>query len=111
MKNINKKKILIFGGSGFLSSYLFETLQKKSDLFIAYNINYIKYRKFKYFKITKINNSCIKKIIDNAKPNIIINTIAYTNIDRIDKNKNISKNLNIKLPEIISNICKKINSI
>ena len=110
MKNINKKKILIFGGSGFLSSYLFETLQKKSDLFIAYNINYIKYRKFKYFKITKINNSCIKKIIDNAKPNIIINTIAYTNIDRIDKNKNISKNLNIKLPEIISNICKKINS-
>lgn len=109
MKNIIKKKILIFGGSGFLSSYLFETLQKKFDLFIAYNNNYIKHRKFKYFKITKINSSFIKKIIDNAKPNIIINTIAYTNVDRIDKNKNISKNLNIKLPEIISNICKKID--
>ena len=105
MENINKKKILIFGGSGFLSSYLFERLQKSFSLSVAYNKDYIKHNKFKYFKIIKISQSCINNIIDNSKPNIIINTIAYTDIDKINRKKNLSKDLNINLPKIISNIC------
>lgn len=109
MENINKKKILIFGGSGFLSSYLFERLQKSFSLSVAYNKDYIKHNKFKYFKIIKISQSCINNIIDNSKPNIIINTIAYTDIDKINRKKNLSKDLNINLPKIISNICKKKN--
>lgn len=102
-----KKKILIFGGSGFLASYIFEKLCTNNEIHVAYLKNRIKNDNFRYFKIKKINYLCIKSIIEKSKPDIVINTIAYTIVDKIKNNLEISSDLNVKLPKIISNLTYK----
>ena len=102
-----KKKILIFGGSGFLASYIFEKLCKNNEIHVAYLKNRIKNDNFRYFKIKKINYLYIKSIIEKSKPDIVINTIAYTIVDKIKNNLEISSDLNVKLPKIISNLTHK----
>ena len=73
-------KFLIFGGNGFLGTYLYKFISKK------YKVKRVTRKKCRIY-LLNFNPKKIQKIINKEKVDIIINTIAYTNLDQCEISK------------------------
>ena len=94
-------KFLIFGGNGFLGSYLYKFISKK------YNVKRVTRKKNVGIYLSNFNSEKIQKIIYNEKIDIIVNTIAYTDLDQCEISKKKAFNSNVI---ILKNIVKAIKS-
>ena len=107
-----KKKIFVFGASGTLGTNLIFFLQKKYNFifnvhksnFFFENVNYCNYFKDKK-TITEKN---LFEKLNTIKPDILINCAANTNLDYCEKYPNKTKFVNEVLPDLLSNVCKKL---
>ncbi len=89
-------KILIFGGSGLLGSALRSYfLKNKYNVFTTSNRNKAD------FLINKLSKEKFKKIIQKIRPNIIINCIALTDVDKCEKKISSSILLNANIVNLI----------
>ena len=105
------KKILIIGGSGFVSTNLIKYLPENWEIFATYNSNIIKSEKIKSFKINFLETpEKIIPIIQNIKPDYIIDTVAFPSVDFCEENHAIADKLHIHATKIISKISNEINS-
>ena len=105
------KKILIIGGSGFVSTDLIKYLPENWEIFATYNSNIIKSEKIKSFKINLLETpEKIIPIIQNIKPDYIIDTVAFPSVDFCEENHAIADKLHIHATKIISKISNEINS-
>ena len=105
------KKILILGGSGFVSTNLIKYLPENWEIFATYNSNIIKSEKIQSFKINFLETpEKIIPIIQNIKPDYIIDTVAFPSVDFCEENHSIADKLHIDATKIISKISNKINS-
>jgi dTDP-4-dehydrorhamnose reductase len=105
------KKILIIGGSGFVSTNLIKYLPKNWEIFATYNSNIIKNKKIKSFKIDLLDDPKeIVSVIENIKPDYIVDTVAFPSVDFCEENHLIADKLHIDVSKIISKISNKINS-
>ena len=105
------KKILILGGSGFVSTNLIKYLPENWEIFATYNSNIIKSEKIKSFKINLLETpEKIIPIIQNIKPDYIIDTVAFPSVDFCEENHAIADKLHIHATKIISKISNEINS-
>ena len=105
------KKILIIGGSGFVSTNLIKYLPENWEIFATYNSNIIKSEKIKSFKINLLETpEKIIPIIQNIKPDYIIDTVAFPSVDFCEENHAIADKLHIHATKIISKISNEINS-
>ena len=81
------------------------------DTIFSYNSNKIDISNTKSFQINLLNDhKKIKTIINNYKPNIIINTIAHSSVDLCEEDHFIADKLHIETTKKIANVCAKINS-
>jgi len=89
-------KILILGSSGTLGKQIYKELKKinKIELF---------HTGLKKRKIDFTNKTEFKKFIFSINPDLIINCIAYTNVDKCENYKSLSKKINF---EIVKEIFK-----
>ena len=88
-------KILITGCNGQLGKALIRTKPKQFDLIKA-DKSMIDFEK---------PEEC-SKVIDKIRPEFVINTAAYTNVDKAESEKNKAFQINTKAPEIISKSLK-----
>ena len=84
-------KILITGGCGFIGSHFVDLVLKKNLKIInldpisrVSNIYYSKKisKNYKFYRVNTKDRLKIKKIIENEKPNLVINFGADTHVDR-----------------------------
>ena len=73
-------KVLILGSSGLLGKYLYNELKDNKKINLIHTG--LNNRKFDFTKKTQLEN-----LINSNKPNLIINTIGLTNIERCEKQK------------------------
>lgn len=96
-------KVLLLGTKGQLGKSLFNLFKKKNIIFSYYDKslkkNYVNY-----------NTTNIKKIIFTEKPNLVVNAIAFTNVDQAQIKKKICYKVNVIAVKKIALACKKINA-
>ena len=89
-------KFLIFGGNGVLGSYLYNFIKKK------YYVRKVTRRKKNGIYLKYYNFKNIQKIISKEMPDVIINSIALTNVDKCETNKKLAYYTNVKITKLIS---------
>ena len=93
-------KVLILGSSGLLGKYLYNELKNNKKINLIHTG--LNNRKFDFTKKTQLENLIIYK-----KPNLIINTIGLTNIEKCEAQSEISKKINFEIIQNIFNLKKK----
>jgi len=103
-------KILVLGGNGLIGRKIVEKLKNRFDVISTHN----KKSPSKDIQSVKISLpkdfALLKNLIEKEKPNIIINTMAYSNLDFCEENKEEVFSLHVDMTDKISMICSKINS-
>ena len=100
------KKILITGGSGLLGSNLALRLRKNYEVLILLN-------KIKINIPLTINakaQSSLDKIFSSFRPDLVINTVALTNIELCEERPLLAQRINVNFLENMIPFCKKYNS-
>jgi dTDP-4-dehydrorhamnose reductase len=106
-----KSKLLVLGGSGLVGSTIVDYAKNDYDTIFSYNSNKINISNTKSFQIDLLNDHTkIETIIENYKPNVIINTIAHSNVDLCEEDHFIADKLHIDITKKIAKICANINS-
>lgn len=96
-------KIFILGGSGIVGSSILN--EKKGHHQFISTFNTQKQEQRNAFCISFPEDiHKIEKIIEKEKPNAIINTIAFTNVDFCEKNQKDALEINVKILEKICEI-------
>ncbi len=94
-----KKKILIFGGYGFLGNILCDFLNSRSEV----EIHRQGRNAGSMYRIDPTNLNECNLIIKKIRPDIIINLIASTNVDACESNPKLAKIANALIVENIKN--------
>ncbi len=89
-------KFLIFGGNGNLGNYLYHFIKKKHKVRIVTR----KRKNGIYLKYYNLKN--LQKIISQEAPDVIINSIALTNVDKCEVKKKLAYYTNVKITKLIS---------
>jgi len=95
--------MVILGGSGFLGSTLVEYFSKDFEIVFSYNDNRI-VSKVTSVKLDASNLIAVEEFIRVYSPNVVVNAIAHTNVDQIERNPNMSFGLNVELPIFLASL-------
>ncbi|MCX6170465.1 MAG: dTDP-4-dehydrorhamnose reductase [Ignavibacteriales bacterium] len=107
-----KKRILIIGSNGMLGQRLAEFFRSddKIELLCASveNESLIPEVNYKQLDIRQKNE--VREIILNFFPDFVINTAAYTNVDKSETDKETAWKINVNGPENIAHYCWTIDA-
>jgi dTDP-4-dehydrorhamnose reductase len=105
------KKLLIIGGAGLVGSTIINYNQNDYEIFTTENINSIDNPKVFSLQINLLENKTkILDYIEKIKPEAVIHTVAFPNVDFCESNHELTDLLHVKITEDISKICHKVNS-
>jgi dTDP-4-dehydrorhamnose reductase len=105
------KKILIIGASGLVGSVFANHASKKYDLHLINNTKNFSLQNFPVSNIDLTKNlPDLIDIINNYKPDFVVNTVAYPNVDFCETNPQMANFLHIETTKKISKACDDIGS-
>ena len=103
------KKLLVLGGSGLIGNALLKNSENKFDILTTFNKNPITIESLRSFHYSLPNDlNKLEDLLTNEKPDILVNTMGYSNIDFCESNKNDTDMLHVEITEKISNICENL---
>lgn len=96
-----KKRVLVLGFTGKMGSALFSVFSRKEYEIVGKNTS----------NFDAYNFNSVKKIIENFKPDIVFNTVAFLGIDPCEKEPEKAFKLNTLLPKFLSELSIKCGFI
>ncbi len=93
-------KILLIGSKGQVGSELSKTLSQIGELI---------YTNRQELDLT--NSAHLRDLIQNVKPNIIVNSAAYTAVDKAESESELAYQINAIAPQIIAEEAEKLGSV
>lgn len=101
-------KLLITGISGLLGKALYYEFKNLYNVYGTYNTVKPEIENNKVFMINILKDG-LEDLIDYLKPNIIIHTIALTDLEFCEKDKELSYKINVNETEKVVKLAKKYN--
>ena len=105
------KKILVIGGSSLVGETVAKYAYTHNDLHLTYNENAPELNKIPTTKIDLLNDkSTIINLINELKPDVVIHTVAYPNVDFCESNPQNANLLHVEITRDIASLCSKIGA-
>lgn len=105
------QKILITGSNGFLGQKLISKLLLKNEYDIiatSKGNNRLKVKDgYKYIKLNVSSYAEVENVFASEKPDVVINTVAMTNVDKCEDDKELADKLNVVAVKYILDACRK----
>ena len=111
---MDREKILLLGASSKLAQAIVRLLKAETDykLFISsgneYFVSYVKNEKI--YSLDPFNIKEVKSLCLEIKPNVIINSLGYSDIELCEKDKKIAWDLNAGIVSNLVSICKVLET-
>ena len=107
-----KKRILVVGSNGMLGQRLTEYfINKKNVELLCASLEEKSFLPdVQYIKLDITNKQEIKNVINNYYPDTIINTAAFTNVDKSESERKLAWNINVSAVEYIAQSGKALDS-
>ncbi len=107
-----KKRILIIGSNGMLGQRLadFFSSDKKVELMCASVESSSLIPEINYTQLDIVQKNKVKELILDFFPDFVINTAAFTNVDRSETEKETAWKINVNGPENIAHYCWTIDA-
>jgi dTDP-4-dehydrorhamnose reductase len=105
------KKLLIIGGASLVGSTIINYAKDNYEIFATENNIPVNNPKVSSIKLDLIKDK--KQVIDyikKIKPDAVIHTVAFPNVDFCESNHKLTDLLHVKITKEISEICSDINS-
>lgn len=100
-------RILVTGASGLLGLNTALEASKEHEVFGSVNKNVIQSTTFTVIQSDLTEPSALEKLIDESKPDWVINCAALANLDACEANPALAEKLNNELPEKLANYVAK----
>ncbi len=107
-----KRRILVTGSNGMLGQRTVEFYSRFNDIeLLATSVeNESVIKNIDYIQSDISNRNEIKKVIYDFCPDVIINTAAYTNVDKSETERELAWKINVKGVEYLAEACRVIDS-
>jgi dTDP-4-dehydrorhamnose reductase len=104
------EKIFICGIGGLVGSKLVNLCKDEFEIFGSFNLREPNVNNVKSFQLDITNHEKLKNIIEEIKPDIIINATALNNVDYCEEHKDEANKVNVKAVCKLSEISNSLNS-
>ena len=105
-----KKKLLIIGGASLIGSSIINQFKNDYEIHLTFNKTPVNSN----FSQTKLNlldeRNQISSVITDLNPDIVVNTVAYPNVDFCETHHDEANLLHVSITNDLVSICKKISS-
>jgi len=104
------KKLIIIGASGLLGSSWAKFALGKYNVYLGLNKRKTSINGAKSIFLNVFNKDELRNKLEKINPNIVINCSGLTNVELCEKNEKEAYKLNSIIPQVLSKICKDLNS-
>ena len=104
-------KLLVLGGSGLIGNALLKNSKNEFDILTTFYKNPVaikNVRSFQYSFPDDLNN--LRELLEKEKPDVLVNTMGYSNIDFCELNKSDTEMLHVEVTEKICKLCENIGT-
>ena len=104
-------KLLVLCGSGLIGNALLKNSKNEFDILTTFYKNHISIknvRSFQYSFPNDLNN--LRELLEKEKPDVLVNTMGYSNIDFCELNKSDTEMLHVEVTEKICKLCENIGT-
>ena len=109
-KEISLKKILVFGSGGLVGFKISNLIiDNDYEFFGTYNLRNPVFGDEKTMKLDVREYDKVKKLIENTKPDIIVNSCSLTGVDYCEKHEDEAFKLNVGFVSQLFSVCKNYN--
>ena len=107
-------KVLITGINGLLGQKLLHKLREDASIELvatSIGVNRVSEKNgYKYISLDVTNENKLEKVLIYENPEVIINTVAMTNVDVCEDQQEKCDDLNVNVVKYLSEISTKINA-
>lgn len=104
------KKILVFGSGGLVGFKISNLIiDSGHEFFGTYNLRNPGFGDEKIIKLDVREYDKVKKLIENIKPDIIVNSCSLTSVDYCEKHEDEAFKLNVEFVSQLFSVCKNYN--
>ena len=108
--DLMKKKLLIIGGASLIGSTIINEFKNNYDVHLTYNKTPVNSN----FSQTKLNllddRNRIYSVITNLNPDVVVNTVAYPNVDFCETHHDEANLLHVSITDDLVSVCSDISS-
>ena len=105
-----KKKLLLIGGASLVGSTIINEFKNDYDIHLTYNKTPVNSN----FSQTKLNllddRNQISSVITNLNPDVVVNTVAYPNVDFCETHHDEANLLHVSITDDLVSVCSDISS-
>lgn len=99
-------KVLVTGGAGFLGSSWLKSIGSLNECYGVINKKLGILSNVQYLNCNLLNESDVKALIDKVQPELVIHTVALTDVDESEREPEIAYNLNVLSTRYLSEALK-----
>jgi len=101
----SKKKILLISCTGQVGAELWRSLQPLGEVIpVDRDLKSVT-------RLDLTNPQQIREVIQQVKPNIIVNAAAYTAVDKAEQDQQVAMAINATAPQILAELAKQTNAL